>query len=145
MVAHPTPQGINSQTFHAAPFQHGLSVAGLYEYHAINSPKHPVFTYTDTASGISYDILYADGWRDICKVANIVQERYSQTTHYTQYTKDPQKRPVIGILALAGALNHLHSPPYVFSSDMTRLSQLHLYDDCDYELGIYRFPLVATQ
>ena len=100
MSPRPTPQGVNSQTFSAAPFDHGLSVPGLYEYHAKNSPNHAVFTYTDPDTSITHDVTYAQAWSDIRKIANIVHTNYSKTN---STAGKPESRPVIGILALSGA------------------------------------------
>ena len=105
-MVRPTLQGANSKTFHAAPFEHGLSVAGLYEYHARNSPKHPAFTYTDLETKQSHDVLFEAAWQDIRKVANIVLGHCSKTPHYAQYVADPKKRPTIGILALSGTFKY---------------------------------------
>lgn len=103
MTPRPTPQGLNSKTFHPAPFNHGLSVPGLYEYHAKNSPNHAVFAYTDPETKTSHDVLYAEAWKDIQKVANIVSGHYSQSRYHTEHAQGTKERPLIGILALSGA------------------------------------------
>ena len=95
----PTPQGVHSRTFRAAPFDHGLSVAGLYAHHAKHSPDHAVFTYTDHDTGARHDVRYAEAWATIRKVARVVEENYSKTQH----AKDGTGRPIISILALSGA------------------------------------------
>ena len=99
MSPRPTPQGVNSQTFSAAPFDHGLSVPGLYEYHAKNSPNHAIFTYTDPDTSVSHDVLYSQAWSDIRKIASIVQANY---LHSKMHAKGTKERPIIGILALSG-------------------------------------------
>ncbi|KAI0753486.1 acetyl-CoA synthetase-like protein [Daedaleopsis nitida] len=98
-----TPQGVNSPTFNPAPFNHGLSVAGLYEYHSKHSPNHPVFTYADTDTGSVVDIRYPDAWTSITKVAEIVHASGRETSTGTIAT-----RPTIGILALSDSLSYIY-------------------------------------
>ncbi len=101
MAPQPTPQGVNSPTFHPAPFGHGLSVPGLYQYHAKHSPEHPVFTYSDPADGTTYEITYASVWESIGRVGDIIAHRCSSSVEASA------ERPVIGILAHAGMLSFI--------------------------------------
>ena len=95
-----TPQGKNSATFHPAPLDHGLSVPGLYEYYARNSPDHPVFTYSNTATQHTTDVLYRDAWSAISTIAGIIFDRCND--QHTPTGTGNSKRPVIAVLALAG-------------------------------------------
>lgn len=98
MTARPTPQGVNHPTFKAAPFEHGLSLPGLYEHHAKNSPSHAVFTYADPETNVPHDVSYAEAWEKISAIARIVERNYQQSL--TKKTEGG--RPVIGILAISG-------------------------------------------
>ncbi|KAJ7742651.1 acetyl-CoA synthetase-like protein [Mycena maculata] len=72
MLPRPTLQGVNSPTFHAAPFDHNLSIPELYKYHALNSPTHPVFMYSDVDAGNTKFVTYSEAWRCICQAVTIV-------------------------------------------------------------------------
>ncbi|RPD57315.1 acetyl-CoA synthetase-like protein [Lentinus tigrinus ALCF2SS1-7] len=96
----PTPQGVNHPTFKPAKFDHGLSVPGLYAYHAEHSPKHAVFTYSDPETGTSHDITYAEAWRSIGAVASIISSHVRDTK--------PGERPIIGVLALSDTLSYIY-------------------------------------
>ena len=102
MVVQPTAQGVNSQTFNAPPFDHNMSVPGLYAYHAEHSPDHPVFTYTDLATGSSHDIVFSAVWCNIRKVAPIVAGHYAEIQHYAKDSEHAKDRPVVAVLALTG-------------------------------------------
>ncbi|KAI0629572.1 acetyl-CoA synthetase-like protein [Trametes polyzona] len=103
MTARPTPQGVDHPTFRAAPFEHGLSLPGLYEYHAKHSPAHAVFTYADPATNEPHDVTYADAWAKISAVARIVKRQYDES----KLKKADGGRPVIGILAVSDALSYI--------------------------------------
>ncbi|KAI0800375.1 acetyl-CoA synthetase-like protein [Fomes fomentarius] len=109
MAPQPTPQGVNSPTFHQAPFGHGLSVPGLYQYHAKHSPEHPVFTYSDPADGTTYEITYANVWESIGRVADIVAQRCSSSV------EPSAERPVIGILAHADTIAYIYTHVAIMS------------------------------
>ena len=96
MAPQHTPQGLRSSTFCPAPFRHGLSVPGLYEYHANHSPDHPVFTYSDDSEGFSKDITCSAAWSRIGVVAELILTRYNESS------KRNGERSVIAILAHAG-------------------------------------------
>lgn len=89
-----------STTFHPAPFDHGLSVAGLYQYNAKHSPSHAVFTYSDLANDSSHDVYYADAWKNISYVAHVISEHVSSTSMLDDAGE--QSRPVVCVLALVG-------------------------------------------
>lgn len=93
----PTPQGVRSATFHPAPFDHTLSIPELYEYHAFNSPAHPVFMYSDVDSGTSTLVTYAEAWEGIRRAAGIVAQHVAASG-----STGSDERPVIAILALSG-------------------------------------------
>ncbi|CDO69440.1 hypothetical protein BN946_scf184791.g35 [Trametes cinnabarina] len=98
----PTPQGVSSTTFNAPPLQHGLSPAGLYQYHAQNSPEHAAFTYADPVTRQPRDIPYAEAWDRIKSVAGIVSRNLSGLNAASK------TRPVIAILALADTLSYIY-------------------------------------
>ncbi|KZT21918.1 acetyl-CoA synthetase-like protein [Neolentinus lepideus HHB14362 ss-1] len=104
MSPRPTPQGVNSSTFKPAPFDHRLSVPGLYEYHAKNSPNHVVFTYSDLETSTGYDIDYRHAWESISTIASIVSGYYDAR----QDKRNDSKRPVIGILAISDTLTYIY-------------------------------------
>ncbi|KAI8993761.1 acetyl-CoA synthetase-like protein [Trametes punicea] len=109
MVTLPTPQGVNSPTFKAPPFHHGLSLAGLYEYHAKHSPKHPVFAYADPLTGTLHDVSYEEAWDKIQYAASIVSRRYAECKAQSRSTgKASRDRPVISILALSDTLSYIY-------------------------------------
>ncbi|KAI0708460.1 acetyl-CoA synthetase-like protein [Earliella scabrosa] len=112
-----TPQGKNSATFHPAPLDHGLSVPGLYEYHARNSPDHPVFTYSDTATQHTTDVLYRDAWSAISTIAGIILDRCND--QHTPTGTGNSKRPVIAVLALADSLSYIYTLVAIMSLGYT--------------------------
>ncbi|KAJ6625067.1 acetyl-CoA synthetase-like protein [Mycena sp. CBHHK59/15] len=99
-----TPQGVNSPTFHPAPFGHSLSVPELYRYHALNSPTHPVFTYSDVDTGISTAISYREAWRSIQAAAGIVSQHLYKSG--TRSLRTPP--PVIAVLAHSDTLSYMY-------------------------------------
>ncbi|KAL1937899.1 hypothetical protein VTO73DRAFT_12792 [Trametes versicolor] len=105
MPVRPTPQGVNHPTFKAAQFKHGLSLPGLYEYHAKHSPNHAVFTYADPETREPHNISYAEAWEKISAIARIVERNYQQSSTKKPVSKD--SRPVIGILAISDALSYV--------------------------------------
>ncbi|KAI0314061.1 acetyl-CoA synthetase-like protein [Amylostereum chailletii] len=120
MTPRPTPQGVNSPTFHPAPFEHGLSIPGLYKYHAIHSPNHPVFTYSDPVDGSSHDIVYSEAWKDIGVVANRVSDDYSNADPlYARRGKDIGHRPVIGVLAVSDSIGYIYLELAIMSLGFT--------------------------
>ncbi|KAH9851149.1 acetyl-CoA synthetase-like protein [Lenzites betulinus] len=103
MTARPTPQGVDHPTFHAAPFDHGLSLPRLYEYHAKHSPTHPIFTYADPETGKVHDVTYAEAWQQISAVARIVARNYAAS----QVKSAEGTRPVIAVLAISDSLSYI--------------------------------------
>ncbi|KAJ3557933.1 hypothetical protein NM688_g1205 [Phlebia brevispora] len=102
-----TPQGVHSKTFRPPPFDHDLSVPGLYEYHAKNSPDHPVFTYADVDANTLHDISYSDAWNSIITLAEIVRQNYERSQHKSREART-NRRPVIGVLALSDTLTYVY-------------------------------------
>lgn len=98
MTPRPTPQGVAHPTFNAARFKHGLSLPGLYEYHAKHSLTHAVFTYADPSTNEPRDVSYAEAWEKISAIARIVERNYKQSPS----KKSGDSRPVIGVLAVSG-------------------------------------------
>ncbi|KAI0629576.1 acetyl-CoA synthetase-like protein [Trametes polyzona] len=105
-----TPQGVNHPTFNPPdPLLHGLSVPGLYEYHAKHSPDHPVFTYADPASGKPHDITFAEVWNNIRAVMNIIRHRCPTSPDGASPSVGICGRPVVGILAVSDALSYIYT------------------------------------
>ncbi|KAJ7078089.1 acetyl-CoA synthetase-like protein [Mycena epipterygia] len=102
MSPRPTPQGVNSSTFHPAPVDHNLSIPELYEYHALNSPTHPVFMYSDVDSGTSKFITYREAWNGIRQAAGIVSQ------HFAVSGPSPDQRAVIAVLAQSDTLSYIY-------------------------------------
>jgi acyl-CoA synthetase (AMP-forming)/AMP-acid ligase II len=97
MSSLPYERQVQASTFHPAPVELELCVPELYEYHALNSPSHPIFTYSDTASGTSTSISYFEAWKNIQGVASTVSSLLSEP---------PRRRPVVAVLAQSGQLVH---------------------------------------
>ncbi|OSC97580.1 acetyl-CoA synthetase-like protein [Trametes coccinea BRFM310] len=118
MAAVVTEQGVNHPTFKSPPSDLDLSIPSLYEYHAKNSPTHPVFSYVNTATKAIRDITFAEAWDRI----NTLIERV-----YLDYKGSPQNsvsrldhsRPVIGILAIADQLSYLYLEVAIMSLGYT--------------------------
>ncbi|OSC97571.1 acetyl-CoA synthetase-like protein [Trametes coccinea BRFM310] len=103
----PTPQGVNSTTFKAPSLDHGLSLAGLYEYHAKNSPNHAAWAYAEPDTRVLRDITYAEAWDKIKRVATTVS-RNMASLPAQQSQEFGKKRPVIGVLALSDTLSYMY-------------------------------------
>lgn len=101
MTPQPTPQGVDHPTFNPPPYNHGLSVPGLYEYQAKNSPDHPVFKYAlHPSDKAAHHVTFSEAWDKIGAVAEVVARRVSKP-----YEKSSDaKRPIVGILAISGTL-----------------------------------------
>ncbi|KAI9059888.1 acetyl-CoA synthetase-like protein [Trametes sanguinea] len=106
-TASTTPQGVDSATFKAPLMNHGLSLAGLYEYHAKNSPDHAVWAYAEPDTRLLRDVTYAGAWNKIKQVAGIVSRNYAAIPTQPNAASD-RKRPVIGILALSDTLSYMY-------------------------------------
>ncbi|KAI0629575.1 acetyl-CoA synthetase-like protein [Trametes polyzona] len=112
-ISRPTPQGVNHPTFHPPPFDHGLSIPGLYEYHAKHSPEHPVFSHADPATGALRDITFAEAWSSIRAVADVVSARLSrrpglEDTPSCDGAHCTDGRTVVGVLALSDAVSYVY-------------------------------------
>ncbi|KAI0708459.1 acetyl-CoA synthetase-like protein [Earliella scabrosa] len=111
-----TQQGRDSATFHPAPLDYGLSVPGLYEYHARNSPDHPVFTYSDIATQHTTDVLYRNAWSAISTIAGTILDRCNNK--HTS-TRTSTTRPIIAVLALADSLSYIYTLVAIMSLGYT--------------------------
>lgn len=100
MTPQPTPQGVDHPTFNPPPYDHGLSVPGLYEYQAKNSPNHPVFKYAHTLGENAHHVTFSEAWDKISAVAKVVSRLV-----FKSYESAPNPdKPVVGILAISGTL-----------------------------------------
>ncbi|KAJ7732697.1 acetyl-CoA synthetase-like protein [Mycena metata] len=103
MASRTTPQAVNSSTFHPAPLNHDLSIPELYKYHALNSPTHPAFMYSDVEEGNTTFITYHEAWLGIRKAAAIVSHHLSKP----QATA-PNRPAVIAVMAASDTLSYIY-------------------------------------
>lgn len=99
MPPYPGQHNVPQMTFNAPPLDHGLSVPGLYEYHAQHSPdRHPVFTYANRDTGEPHSITISEAWDRIGAVTKIASKQLSTS----QVHGEPSERArlVISVLAL---------------------------------------------
>lgn len=99
-----TIQGANSKTFKNPGLDTTLTIPELFEFHAKNSPEHPVFVYTDDDLQ-QHTIRFPEVYRAIRKAATIASSHYDRQADYyakAQVGKSPNEPPVVGILATAG-------------------------------------------
>ncbi|KAJ6507578.1 acetyl-CoA synthetase-like protein [Mycena vulgaris] len=90
-------------TFNPAPPDSNLSITELYEYHALNSPTHPLFAYSDITAGTTTSISYQEAWKGIQKTAQIISGHLSRTPILAG-----EKRAVIAVLAQSDTLSHIY-------------------------------------
>lgn len=100
MAPQPTPQGVDHPTFNPPPYNHGLSVPGLYEYQAKNSPDHSVFKYVHPSDEAAHHVTFSEAWDKIGAVAEVVSRRVSKPCEKAS----DAKKPIVGILAISGTL-----------------------------------------
>ncbi|EIW54172.1 acetyl-CoA synthetase-like protein [Trametes versicolor FP-101664 SS1] len=117
MPPYPAQHCVPRTTFSAPPLEHGLSVPGLYEYHAQHSHDHPVFTYADRDTGESHDIPFSEAWDRIGAVADVVSKRLFKPQLHGEFSG--RVRPVVGILALSDALSYIYLIVALMSLDYT--------------------------
>ncbi|KAI8971004.1 acetyl-CoA synthetase-like protein [Trametes punicea] len=108
MTSTPLQRSLNRlTTFNAPPLDHHLSIPKLYEYHAVHSPDHAVFTYADAATGVPRDVTFAEAWKTISFVAAIVSQ-HSLKQPDGEAGERYEGRPVISILALSDSLSYIY-------------------------------------
>jgi hypothetical protein len=91
-----TVQGASSVTFRAPPTDGSLTLVEMFDYNALNSPKHPLFRYESPDDGSLQDILWADAIPAIHKAARLVRAAASDFTCSSR---------VVAILASMGTFN----------------------------------------
>ncbi|KAI8996240.1 acetyl-CoA synthetase-like protein [Trametes punicea] len=91
------PQGVNSTTWRAPPFNGPMTVPELYAFHARESPEHPVYVFDDDQGEVQ-TLRYKDVFRGARKAASIVSRHVPPTR---TATAEGTKGPVVGILAIA--------------------------------------------
>ncbi|KAI0325854.1 acetyl-CoA synthetase-like protein [Cubamyces sp. BRFM 1775] len=101
-------------TFQYPPLDHTLSVPGLYEYHAKNSPDYPAFTYADPVTGAPRDITYAEVWARIGVVAKLILKHQSRLPA-GGVLEEAKNRPIIGIVALSDTLSYIYTMVAIMS------------------------------
>ncbi|KAH9889266.1 acetyl-CoA synthetase-like protein [Cubamyces lactineus] len=117
-VANKLTTTTNSEsTFKYPPLDHTLSVPGLYEYHAKNSPDHPAFTYA-SVTGVPRDIPYAEVWARIGVVAKLISEHQPRLPD-SGTLEGAGSCPVIGIVALSDTLSYIYTMIAIMSLGFT--------------------------
>lgn len=90
----PRTQALRSSTFKPPPLDGSLALPEIYDWHLINSPAHPLLTFTQ-----SDGTLRIICWREFVRAAHeagyILQRRFGEV-------KDIIRPPVIGIIASSG-------------------------------------------
>ncbi|KAJ7596508.1 NRPS-like enzyme [Mycena floridula] len=86
-----TLQGQESSTFVAPPTDMSLTIAQIFEFHAKNSPKHPVFRYQSLFDDSISDVVWSEVIQAIHKAGRIVSQ---QAAHH--------ESRIIGILVASG-------------------------------------------
>jgi acyl-CoA synthetase (AMP-forming)/AMP-acid ligase II len=88
----PTPQGLTSKTFKQPPLDGSLLLPEIFDYHAEQSPDHPLFRYVD-ARNILHTISWSRAVKAFHNAARITRQRVEAAGG---------RRPMVGILAAAG-------------------------------------------
>ncbi|KAI0325855.1 acetyl-CoA synthetase-like protein [Cubamyces sp. BRFM 1775] len=104
----PTNAPSTMSTFTFPPLDDVLSVPQLYEFHAKNSPDHPVYMYVDPVTGALCDITYAEVWARIGVAMKLISRRQS-TLPDRGISGRAGSRTVIGIVALSDALSYIYT------------------------------------
>lgn len=142
-----TVQGANSKTFRRVELDTTLTGPELFEFHAKNSPEHPVFVYDD--DGQERVIRFPEVWRAIRKGATIVSRDYQRQADYyakAQEGKSENDPPIMGILATAGGRPLLSCIAPTRSSRPCHRFHLVLHaQDGDYVPRPDRFPHFDAQ
>ncbi|KAJ7461832.1 hypothetical protein B0H11DRAFT_117097 [Mycena galericulata] len=112
-----TPQGVNSSTFHPAPFDHDLSIPELYEHHALHSPTHAAFMYSDVDTGTTKFVTYDEAWLGIRQAAAIVSQHLFESGSVR--STPPNQPPVIAVLALSDTLSSIYMLVGIMSLGLT--------------------------
>ncbi|XP_006463297.1 hypothetical protein AGABI2DRAFT_120116 [Agaricus bisporus var. bisporus H97] len=89
----PTLQGAKSTTFTRPPFNDSLTLAEIYAFHALNSSKHPVFTYAENSTKGTREICYSEAY------AAIQRGHGMASRYHSDLVGDVTRAPVVGILA----------------------------------------------
>lgn len=92
----PTLQGAKSTTFTRPPFNDSLTLAEIYAFHALNSSKHPVFTYAENSTKGTREICYSEAY------AAIQRGHGMASRYHSDLVGDVTRAPVVGILASLG-------------------------------------------
>ena len=95
----PTPltHGSNSKTFTQPPLDGSLSIAEVFDYHAHNSPEHPIFIYEDEPGKIE-TIYWPQLVHATARVASLIRS-------YNVPSEAPATK-VIAVLALADTITY---------------------------------------
>ncbi|EIW54137.1 acetyl-CoA synthetase-like protein [Trametes versicolor FP-101664 SS1] len=121
MASQPTPQGVDHPTFDPPPYNHGLSVPGLYEYQAKNSPDHPVFKYAHPSDEAAHHVTFSEAWDKIGAVVEVVLRRVSKPCEKAS----DAKRLIVGILAISDTLSYIYTLVAIMSLGYTAFPIAH--------------------
>lgn len=89
-----TLQGRASSTFKPPPIDGSLTLVEMFDYNAVHSPNHPLFTYEDPVDGSLREMKWSEAVPGFHKAARLVHTAVSRAT-----TSSPV---VIAILASMG-------------------------------------------
>ncbi|KAI0030733.1 acetyl-CoA synthetase-like protein [Vararia minispora EC-137] len=96
----PAPQATNSSTFTPPPLDRSLTFPEYFGHHAIHSPNHPLYVYSD-ASRV-HMITYAAAYRAQLRAAHLVKAAFE---HGPRPYLNSDAAPVFGVLAAADAIS----------------------------------------
>ncbi|TFY78273.1 hypothetical protein EWM64_g5737 [Hericium alpestre] len=139
MSGPPTLQGKSSATWLCPPLDGSLTVPEIFEYHARNSPKHPLFVYPDNRTG-SRTILYPEALRAFRRAAKIA------SGHYQAFREKHGRATAstIGILAVAGKSTAILPDLLIIVSALTpSLDSISYFSSMVgiMQLGLTAFPI----
>ncbi|KAF9025149.1 acetyl-CoA synthetase-like protein [Hymenopellis radicata] len=98
-MQYPTPQGSTSKTFRAPPLDGTLALHALPEFHAKNSPDHPVFRYEDPSNGGIKTLHWSHISLAIRAAREILLDNFGVPTSGTH--------PVVAILVNADTMSYV--------------------------------------
>ena len=100
----PFTQGLNSSTFKQPPLDGSLTLHEIYEWHAVQSPDHPLFIYED-GPGCTRAIVWREAVKGIHRATRFIRKAVGPELDH----KKDGKALVVSILAALG--EHLSTEP----------------------------------
>lgn len=95
----PHTQGLTSETFKQPPLDCTLAIHEIYEWHAVHSPKHPLFVYEDKP-GSTRTITWSEAVRGIHRITRFIRRAVGPELE----SRKDGKAPVVSILATLGEI-----------------------------------------